>query len=125
MKKLAFIFLVAFSSSSFSQTINDAGLWTTFSVEKKLKKKTSVFITEEFRLRENFTRLNLFYTDFGFAVKPFSALKVAFVYRSIQKFVDDNTFSYRHRLMLDITMKKKFDKFSISYRNQVKRMKIL
>lgn len=106
-------------ASTFAQSTNDAGLWTTFNIQKDLKKNVSVFLTEEFRLRENFTRLNLFYTDLGVAVRPFKFLKVSLAYRMIDKFLIDNTFSYRHRLMLDISLKKKAGQFSLSYRHRL------
>lgn len=105
--------------SAFAQSTNDAGLWTTLNIQKDLKKNVSVFLTEECRLRENFSRLNLFYTDLGVAVRPLKFLKVSLAYRMINKFVDDNTFSYRHRLMLDITVKKKTRQFSLSYRHRL------
>lgn len=105
--------------SAFAQSTNDAGLWTTLNIQKDLKKSVSVFLTEECRLRENFSRLNLFYTDLGVAVRPLKFLKVSLAYRMINKFVDDNTFSYRHRLMLDITVKKKAGQFSLSYRHRL------
>ena len=44
--------------------------------------------------------------------------KAALVYRWIDKFQDDNTFSYRHRLMLDLTVKHKFGNLTLSYRNR-------
>ncbi|MDP1745833.1 MAG: DUF2490 domain-containing protein [Bacteroidota bacterium] len=106
-------------ASTFAQSTNDAGLWTTFNVQKDLKKNVSVFLTQEFRLRENFTRLNLFYTDLGVAVRPFKFLKVSLAYRIIDKFLKDNTFSYRHRLMFDILLKKKTGQFSLSYRHRL------
>lgn len=121
MKKY-FLFLLitsCFSINIFSQATNDAGLWTTFNIEKKLNKKFGLFLTEEYRLKENFTRTNLFYTDLGGFVKPLDFLKVSLVYRPIQKYMDDNTFSYRHRLMLDISAKKKFGNFTASFRERI------
>ena len=120
MKKIVFIFFVyfCFTAKTFSQQSNDAGMWATFNLEKKINKRVFFFLTEEFRLRENFLRLNLFYTDIGLGVKPFDFLKVSVAYRPIQKFQDNNTFSYRHRLMLDITFKKKFSRFGFSCRER-------
>jgi hypothetical protein len=121
MKKNFFclVIVLLFSVSAFSQATNDAGLWTTFNFDKKLKDKFSVFLTEEFRLRENFTRVNLFYTDFGVEVRPAKFLKVALAYRLIEKNLEDQTYSYRHRLMLDITLKKKWGDFAFSYRQRL------
>ncbi|OFY82264.1 MAG: hypothetical protein A3F72_09535 [Bacteroidetes bacterium RIFCSPLOWO2_12_FULL_35_15] len=116
---LSFIITILFSVDVFSQATNDAGLWATFNIEKKLNKKFGVFITEEYRRKENFTRTNLFYTDLGVFVKPLDFLKVSLAYRPIEKYMEDNTFSYRHRLMLDISVKKKFGKLTASFRERI------
>jgi predicted porin len=44
--------------------------------------------------------------------------KAALVYRWIDKYQDDNSYSFRHRLMLDLTAKHKFGNATISYRNR-------
>lgn len=112
-------FLVVLSTFGKAQVVNDAGLWSTFNVEKKLNKTFSVLFTEECRVKENFTRLNLFYTNIGVQAQPFKFAKVALVYRWIDKYMIDNTFSYRHRLMLDITLKKKYGSLAFSYRQRL------
>lgn len=121
MKKYSFSLIIAlsFSMSAFSQLTEDAGLWTTFNLEKKLNDKFSVFLTEEFRLRENFSMVNLFYTDLGVEVRPVKILKVAFSYRLIEKQLWDETYSLRHRFMLDVTLKKKFGDFALAYRHRL------
>jgi hypothetical protein len=121
MKKLTLLFLIitGIASCSFAQTSNDAGLWATFNIDKKLNKKFGIFLTEEYRARENFTRNNLFYTDLGVSAKPFDFIKISLAYRCIEKFQLDNTISYRHRGMLDITLKKKFGAFGLSYRQRI------
>jgi hypothetical protein len=88
-------------------------------IEKKLTKKISFLLTEEYRRRDNFTRSNLLYTDVGFSYKPFDIFKVSLVYRGIDKFQLDNTIIFRHRLMLDMTVKKKFNQFTLSLRERI------
>jgi len=120
MKKLIILLIfITASVGAYAQATNDAGLWTTLNFEKKLKKNFAFFVTEEFRLRENFTRLNLFYTDLGFSVQPVKFLKVSLSYRNIEKYAFDNTFSFRHRLMLDIVLKKKAGMLALSYRQRI------
>ena len=97
----------------------DAGSWNTFNVDYKLNKKLSAVFTEELRFKENFTRLNLFYTNLGLEYKLSNMLKVAIIYRFVEKYQDDNSFSFRHRIMFDLTLKKKFDKIGFSYRQRV------
>lgn len=102
----------------FAQDYPDAGSWNTFNLEKNITQKVAFLFTEELRFKENFSRLNLFYTNLGIEYKVFKNFKAALVYRWIDKFQDDNTFSYRHRLMLDLTFKRKFGNLSASYRNR-------
>jgi hypothetical protein len=116
-----FIFCLAFLSytSLYSQYYDDAGLWSTINIEKKLKNNLAVFLTEEFRLKENFSMINLFYTDAGFSFRPVSALKLSLAYRFTQKHLLDDSYSFRHRLMLDITLRKKFANTTLSYRHRL------
>ena len=122
MNKIIFLFLFAFWQLPFanciSQNYPDAGLWNTFNLDKEINSKITFLFTEECRVKENFTRLNLFYTNLGIECKVAKFFKVALVYRWIDKFQDDNTFSYRHRLMLDLTFKHKFGQLTTSYRNR-------
>ena len=101
--KFFFPFLIVFSfacSHAFSQDYSDAGMWNTFNIEKEINSKITFLFTEECRIKENFSRLNLFYTNLGLEYKVAKNFKAALVYRWIDKYQDDNTFSYRHRLML-------------------------
>ncbi len=116
---ILFIFAAGLTSGAKSQTVNDAGLWCTFNVEKDFNQKFGMFVTEEYRVRENFSRNNLFYTDLGVTFKANDFLKISLAYRCIEKFMLDNTISYRHRGMLDISLKKKFGPLAVSYRQRI------
>jgi Protein of unknown function (DUF2490) len=121
MKKtvLLLFILCGFVIHAYAQPTNDAGLWTTFNINKKFKNNFGVFLTEEYRLRENFSRTNLFYTDLGIEYRPLNFLKVSLAYRFIEKYLIDNTYSYRHRLMLNITLKQKLGDATLSYRQRI------
>ena len=120
MKKITLVFFVfALSISSASAQYDDAGMWNTINIEKKLKNNFHLFLTEEFRLKENFSQINLFYTDVGFGYKPYNFLKVELAYRSIEKHLITDFYSIRHRLMLDITLKKKLGNFDLAYRHRL------
>jgi hypothetical protein len=108
-----FLFSISFC---YAQTENDAGLWTTFTVQKKITKKLALVIDQEFRLRENFQRINLFYTNLGVDYKVNKYFKLSPSYRAIQKIRLDNTVSHRHRLSMDATIKKKFNKITLAER---------
>lgn len=102
-----------------AQTPPDAGLWTTATIEYGINSKFGFFVTEEMRLKENFTRLNLFYTNVGLEYKFNSNFKTALAYRPTQKFMPDNSFSYRHRLQWDVVLKKSSGNFDLSYRHRL------
>lgn len=118
MKQTSIIitFLLLASISLFAQVENDAGFWGTLTLQKKITKKVSVVIDQEFRLRENFQRINLFYTNLGVDYKFSKYFKLSPSYRAIQKIRLDNTVSHRHRLSLDATIKKKFNKITLAER---------
>ena len=116
---ICIISIFSYIGIGFSQDYLDAGSWNTLNIEKELNSKFTALFTEEFRLKENFSRLNLFYTNLGIEYKAAKNFKAALVYRWIDKFRDDNTFSYRHRLMLDLTCKHKFGKIIMSYRQRL------
>lgn len=94
-------------------------MWCTLNLGKKINNKFELFLTEEYRLKENFSTSNLFYTDLGATYKPAGILKISFAYRCIQKFQLDKSVSFRHRGMLDIILKKKFGQFAFSYRQRI------
>ena len=102
-----------------AQNYPDAGSWNTFNVEYGINSRFTALFTEEYRIKENFSRLNLFYTNLGIEYKVTKYIKAALVYRFIDKYQDDNSFSFRHRLMLDLTLKKKFGKLGLSYRQRL------
>ncbi len=101
---------ISFAQLFFAQQSQDAGMWNTVTIQHTFTKKTSLVIDQEFRLRENYQRINLFYTNIGVDYKLNKNFKISPSYRFIQKKLLDNGYSFRHRLMLDITIKKKFFK---------------
>jgi hypothetical protein len=121
-KFLYIILFVVYQNASAQTTANaDFGSWNSFSVEAKLSKKISVLANEECRIKENLSRLNLFYTEVGFQYRPVSFIKTSIVYRWIDKYqFEDGSFSFRNRLMWDFTIKKNLNKkLSLSYRHRL------
>ncbi len=116
-KKIFLFCIFCFLATAINaQNNRDAGLWATFSVQKKISKRINFVIDQEFRLRENFQRINLFYTNIGIDYKATKWLKISPTYRSIQKKSFEGNYSYRHRLMLDFTAKKKMQRITLSER---------
>jgi outer membrane receptor protein involved in Fe transport len=98
----------------------DAGAWNTLSLDFVLNKKWTILFAEELRMRENYSRVNLFYTNLGMEYKINKNFKTSLVYRWINKVIDDNSISFRHRLMWDFTGKLPFkQRWSIAYRHRL------
>jgi hypothetical protein len=120
VKKISFLFFVFVFPCAFAfAQYDDAGMWNTVNVEKKLKGNFSLALTQEFRLKENFSKINLFYTEPGVVYRPYSFLKIELAYRFIAKKMLDDAYSFRHRLMLDITLRKKFGEWTLAYRHRL------
>lgn len=88
----------------------DAGMWNTFSLEKKINKKFSISFDEELRIKENFSKLNLFYTNIGINYKINKKFKVSLIYRNAQKSVESRGWDIKHRIMFDASFKQKLSK---------------
>jgi hypothetical protein len=116
---LHFIFFYEGVGTAIAQNYPDAGSWNTFNVEYGINSRFTGLFAEECRVKENFSRLNLFYTNIGIEYKATKYFKAALIYRFIDKYQEDNSFSFRHRLMLDLTLKRKFGKFGLSYRQRL------
>ncbi len=112
---ILFVYCLGFSPL-LAQVRQDAGMWATLSIQHALNKKINLVIDEEFRIKENYQRINLFYTNVGIDYKVNKFLKISPTYRTIQKKRLDGNYSYRHRLMLDVTVKKKIKKITLSER---------
>jgi len=118
MRKLLLFVIICMQVPCFGQN-NDLWQWTTISLDKKLTDKLSVGLDEEIRLYDNMSRLNLCYTNLGFSYKLNSHFKTALTYRFLQKKEDDGSFSFRHRIMFDVTFKYKVSKIIFSYRSRL------
>ena len=119
LKILNVIFILITLTSQSQKVFKDAGMWNTLSFKHKINKKLALLFTEEFRLKENFTQVNLTYSEFGLEYTYNKNVKTSIVYRAIQKFQYDNPLSYRNRMQWDIGLKKNIGKFGINYRHRL------
>ncbi len=105
---IACLMLLVCSGRMLSAQVNDAGLWMSVSVEKKLTQKFAINVAEEFRMNENITELGTFFTDAGVSYKINKYFKCSANYRFTNKRRLDDSYSKRHRYYVDLTFRKKF-----------------
>jgi hypothetical protein len=118
MKKFRlFVFILAccLVGNLHAQT-SDFGGWFTASLNKDLTRRLTLGLTQEFRVRNNFSRVNLFYTNIGIDIKVTDFMKVSLVYRTIEKYKEDDSWGIRNRFYTDVAFKAKQGNFSLSYR---------
>lgn len=96
--------------------VNDAGLWTNITLEKKVVKNLDVVFTEEFRFNENITELGSFFTDIGADYRIFKGFKAGLYFRYINKRRLDNSYSQAFRYYSDLSYKQKIKRFEAGYR---------
>jgi len=113
-----FIIFINLLSNTYSQ-VNDAGLWLSLNIEKKINKKWSLGISQEFRYNENITELGTILTEIGVNYRINKTIRVSGNYRFANKLLIDNTYNQRHRFFADINLRKKVNSFQFSYRARI------
>jgi Protein of unknown function (DUF2490) len=113
------LFFFSFQAIGFKPVYPDFGIWNTCNITYKLNSKWGLLFTQEWRIRENASRLNLFYTNFGVNYSLLKGVKVGLIYRHIDKYLETNNFSFRNRLMWDVSYKKDVKQFNFSFRHRL------
>lgn len=86
---LLLFFLVLAGNSVLSQ-VNDAQLWLSVNLEKKLTTDLTVDFTEEVRMDENMTEVGTIYSNLGVSYRPWKRFKVGAFYRfTLKRRLDD------------------------------------
>lgn len=124
-KHLAVFFLAIALFCKAQARINDAGLWLSAALEKKLNQRASLQLKQGLRMYENFTEVGQTYTDLSFSYMLYKGLTASVAYRFSQAKQIDNRYSLRHRAALDIAYRYKYkrlififrERFQFQYRN--------
>ena len=98
--------------------VNDAGLWMNAGFEKKLNKKLSLYLSEEVRMNENISEVGTIFTETGAEYKVLKNLNISAAYRFINKRRLDDSYSKRHRYMIDASYKLKIHKLNLAVRER-------
>jgi hypothetical protein len=118
MNKRLFSPVILFIACNAFAQINDAGLWTSISLEKKISKRISLVASEELRFNENISELGTFFTEIGPQFKFYKGLNAGISYRFIQKRRLDDSYSVRHRINTDLSYRFKIKDFTLSLRER-------
>jgi hypothetical protein len=119
-KKIFFIllYLPAFFSSAQQQ---DAVVWASLNVEKKINKHFSGTFFNQYILNQNLSELGLYFYDAGITYKYNSNFSAALNARFSNARNLDNFYEQRHMLYADIAYAKGFGKFGVTARTRLQR----
>lgn len=87
--------------------VNDAGLWASANLSKKISSDFRLTLTEEVRLFENFSEVGAFLTEIGGEYRLSKSFDVGVGYRFTNKKQLDDTYSKRHRYFFSVDYKRK------------------
>lgn len=118
MNKRLFSPVILFIACNAFAQVNDAGLWTSIALEKKITKKINIVASQEFRFNENISELGTYFTEIGPEFKIYKGFNAGISYRFIQKRSLDDSYSTRHRINTDLSYRLKLKDFSISVRER-------
>lgn len=103
---------------SFTQTQNDAILWTTLSLEKKFTKRLSLNLINQTAINQNVTELGSSFIDLGLQYKINSYFIIGGNYRFIKLRNLDNEYDNLQRFYLDLIGSKGFGNFYLQFRSR-------
>jgi len=92
--------------------VNDAGLWASVSLEKKLNKRWEAGLSNEFRFNENITEIGTIYNELSLSHRFSKSLEISGAYRNIFKRQLDDNYSRRHRFLVNVTARKKMGRIT-------------
>ncbi|HNQ12557.1 MAG TPA: DUF2490 domain-containing protein [Bacteroidia bacterium] len=115
-RNILFLFVLC-AHTSIAQ-VNDAGLWASVQVEKKITRKVSVQLSQEFRWYENISELGTLNSDLGVSYRLHKAVAVSLNYRFSQKKQVDDFYCTRHRYYADLQLRQSINKFTFILRTR-------
>lgn len=98
--------------------VNDACLWSSLNIEKKITPVLSANLNQEFRFNENVSELGVFFTDIGLNYKINKFIRVSGNVRFINNKQLDDSYCKRYRYYFDLSFRQKYKPVVISFRTR-------
>ncbi len=120
-----FIFILP-CKKSFAQAdfIDDAAVWISFNLEKKINKHVYLQLSQQNRINENVSTYGRGNIDFGITYRFNKNIRLMADYVYLKRPNPDNSFTNEHRFYTALILKKNIGRWDFSYRNMVQmRMK--
>jgi predicted porin len=98
---------------------DDAALWASITLEKKISKEMDLYLSQKSRINNNISHYGLGYIALGASYELNKHVKVTGEYRFAKKSRLDDSYDNRHRGSVALTLKQKMGSFTFLYRNLV------
>lgn len=102
-----------------TESINDAALWLTINLEKKINDRWDIQLNQHNRIGENMTTYTRGNLDLGAKYHFNKSLKMMGGYVFIKNRRLDNSYATNHFLYLAVAAKKEYKNWELTYRNLV------
>jgi hypothetical protein len=99
--------------------VNDAGLWLSGNIEKKLSQSFAISYSEEVRLMENISEATTIFGDLGLDFKINQHFRISGHYRFIQDRRNDDSYALSNRFYANIRYRQRLKPFILVVREQV------
>lgn len=106
LRGIIILFLAFPGFNAYSQE-NDAGLWLSVKLEKKITSALFVEFSEELRMNENITEAGTIFSDLGLGYKFWKRFRVSANFRFINKRRLDDSYDKRIRYYFEFTYREK------------------
>jgi hypothetical protein len=110
------LLFLSLTSSPVSAQVNDAGLWMSLNLEKKINPVFSATFSQEVRLYENISEVGTIFSDLGLQYKSGKHFKFAAAYRYSKKRRIDDTYDTRSGQYFDIAYRQDVKSFNLNLR---------
>lgn len=104
--------------NAFSQNSNDAVLWSSLGIEKKVNERINAELEQQFRFVENYSYLNNAFTELSVSYKLTKDFKLAGSYRLSNRFDERVGHYMRNRYSIDASYRYKLKKMAFTFRTR-------
>jgi hypothetical protein len=111
-----FLFLLILAGNSLLAQVNDAQLWSSVNLEKKLTPALSIGFTEEVRIIENITEVETIFSEIGVSYRFWKRFKLGAAYRFTLKRRLDDTYEKRNSWYVEGSYHEKIKPFRLVLR---------
>lgn len=114
---LGIFFFMLFLGSR-AQEVRDFGLWGTISYGGDINDDIDFSIEQEVRMEQNATTPGVIFTSLGVDYRLSREFQIGLNYRFILNDRDLGVYGHRHRVMLDLQYRRKYQQWTFAYRSR-------